>query len=105
MAPESHPALGVERYVVRVVRGGWRVSCGDRDLDIFPDSEAAASEACRAARQAAIEGRVSLVVVETTPQELHCFMPRPQASASPAPAPGYLRLVTPGARSVFGLAL
>jgi len=82
---------------VRAVRGGWLVTRGGQDLDTFPESEAAAAAACRAARQTARGGRVGLVVVETAPQELHCFMPRPRPGASSSPLPGYLRLITPDA--------
>jgi hypothetical protein len=94
---EAQAGGEVERYLVRAVRGGWLVTRGDEDLDTFPASEAAVTEACRAARQTAVDGRVGLVVVETAPQELHCFMPRPRTTAPPPPLPGYLRLITPNA--------
>ncbi|HZZ30626.1 MAG TPA: hypothetical protein VFE10_01425 [Phenylobacterium sp.] len=84
----------VDRFLVRAAHGVWLMSRGDQDLESFPDSARAVAAACKAARRVATGGRVGLVVAETTPRELHCYMPR--EGRAQASAPDYLGLISPG---------
>lgn len=91
---ESRRPSQVDRFLVRPAHGVWLMSRGEQDLESFPDSGRAVAAACRAARRVAAAGRVGLVVAETTPRELHCYMPR-EGSAT-KPATDFLGLVSPG---------
>lgn len=92
---EAHAAVGAEKYLVRRFGVRWRVTSGAGPPTTFASSEDAIREACSAARQTALAGRLGLVVTETSPQEFHCFMPLPGADGPRVVLPTFLRLIDP----------
>jgi hypothetical protein len=94
---EAHAGSGAEKYVVRPFGHGWRIISDAGPSTVFANSDDAVRAACRVARRTAEEGRLCLVVAETTPQELHCYMPKPSVGAPSPPLPGYVRMFAPGA--------
>ena len=94
---EAHANPGAEKYVVRPFGAGWRIISEAGPSTVFARSDDAVQAACRVARRTAEEGRPCLVVTETTPQELHCYMPKPYVGAPSPPPPGYVRMFAPNA--------
>jgi hypothetical protein len=90
----AQPSDNTHNYRVRMAAGGWRVECAEACLGVHADAAAAIDQACRSARADADLGCVAIVTTETTPQELHCYLPSAgHQSTAPASMPPYLRLL------------
>ncbi|HEX4183958.1 MAG TPA: hypothetical protein VHY34_11940 [Caulobacteraceae bacterium] len=98
MSTIGQPNETARKYFVLRRLGAWRVELEARSLGVFRDAEEAIDLACRLARDDARGGQVATVTTETSPQELHCFVPPPGQGPAVAPqsrqAP-HLRLVNP----------
>ncbi len=90
---QAQPTLS---YRVERAPGGWSVARADACLGVFADPAEAVDIACRAARDDAGRDQVAIVTAQTSPQELHCFVPA-QGQAASGLLPTDLRLLVDNA--------
>jgi hypothetical protein len=76
------------KYRVLARLGRWRVERGGACQATFDAPDDAIAHACRSAKADASMGWLAIVTAETTPQEMHYYVPALDAtSAPPAKAP------------------
>ena len=90
MTPPEPAASRSRKYVVARRLGRWRVTHDDRPIGDFDTAADAARLACDAARLEAQEGCATIVLVQASVMEMHCFTPPVATEAAPC---AKLRLV------------